>query len=198
MKRSRCSRADSRKNILANVALAFVAATCVWTLWSHLGREEVATLAERFAALDTAPTMAAPTQTPASASTHIKAKDHKELRCAVRRAAFPFHARHTLRRRALFTRRPPWSADQPKHAEVAGRGPAVVRVRNAGRAEIAAAGGASIEIACLPAADASSVRTDHARTDAEGRPCRGQGHGAGLDLVQQELAVPEAVRQAEG
>ena len=75
------------QNILANVALAFVAATCVWTLWSHLGREEVATLAERFAALDTAPTMAAPTQTPASASTHIKAKDHKGF-------AALFDARH--------------------------------------------------------------------------------------------------------
>ena len=39
------------QNILANVALAFVATTCLWTLWSHLNQEEVATLAERFAAL---------------------------------------------------------------------------------------------------------------------------------------------------
>ena len=42
------------QNILANVALAFVATTCLWTLWSHLNQEEVATLAERFAALPAA------------------------------------------------------------------------------------------------------------------------------------------------
>ena len=67
------SRASTR-SILANVALAFVAATCAWTLWSHLGREEVATLAERFAALETAPTFGA--RWPTSAEAPAKAKDH--------------------------------------------------------------------------------------------------------------------------
>src|SRR5262249_43155085 len=63
------SRALSR-NILANVALAFVATTCVWTLWSHLNREEVATLAERFAALPAADTLAVPSAAPAKAAVH--------------------------------------------------------------------------------------------------------------------------------
>ena len=62
------------QNVLANVALAFVAATCAWTIWSHLSREEVATLAERFAALEAAPTVVA--QDPAAAQTSIKAKSH--------------------------------------------------------------------------------------------------------------------------
>jgi hypothetical protein len=62
------------QNMLANVALAFVAATCAWTIWSHLSREEVATLAERFAALETAPTVVA--QDPAPAQTSVKAKNH--------------------------------------------------------------------------------------------------------------------------
>jgi hypothetical protein len=62
------------QNMLANVALAFVAATCAWTIWSHLSREEVATLAERFAALEAAPTVVA--QDPAPAQTSIKAKSH--------------------------------------------------------------------------------------------------------------------------
>jgi hypothetical protein len=62
------------QNILANVALAFVAATCAWTLWSHLSREEIATLAERFAALETAPTNVG--SIPAPAQTSVKAKDH--------------------------------------------------------------------------------------------------------------------------
>jgi len=64
----------SKQNVLANVALAFVAATCAWTVWSHLSREEVATLAERFAALEAAPTVVA--QDPAPAQTSVKAKSH--------------------------------------------------------------------------------------------------------------------------
>lgn len=53
------------QNILANVALAFVATTCLWTLWSHLGQEEAATLAERFAALPAAQTsLALPSKLP--------------------------------------------------------------------------------------------------------------------------------------
>jgi hypothetical protein len=60
-------RAFTQK-ILANVALALVATTCLWTLWSHLNQEEVATLAERFEALPAAeaslvlPTRTAPAQ----------------------------------------------------------------------------------------------------------------------------------------
>jgi Protein of unknown function (DUF2778) len=73
------------QNMLANVALAFVAATCAWTLWSHLSREEVATLAERFAALETAPTTVA--SIPAPAQTSVKAKDHSGF-------AALFDARH--------------------------------------------------------------------------------------------------------
>lgn len=63
------SRAFSR-NILANVALAFVATTCVWTLWSHLNREEAATLAERFAALPAADTPVTPRPAPAKPVVH--------------------------------------------------------------------------------------------------------------------------------
>jgi hypothetical protein len=44
-----------------------VATTCLWTLWSHLGREEVATLAERFAALPAVQTSLAPPLQPAAA-----------------------------------------------------------------------------------------------------------------------------------
>jgi hypothetical protein len=48
------------QNILAHVALAFVATTCLWTLWSHLGKEEAALFAERFAALPATQTSLAP------------------------------------------------------------------------------------------------------------------------------------------
>jgi hypothetical protein len=82
------------QNILANVALAFVAATCAWTLWSHLGREEVATLAERFAALDSTSVVAAPT--PAARVT-VRPKDDKGLVAL-------FDARHMSSARAAFTR----------------------------------------------------------------------------------------------
>lgn len=51
------------QSVLANVALAFVTTTCLWTLYSHLASSEVATLAERFAALPTQ-TMAAPAPVP--------------------------------------------------------------------------------------------------------------------------------------
>lgn len=49
-------------NIVAHVALAFVATTCAWTVYSHIGtgRDEVATLAERFAALPMHDTVARP------------------------------------------------------------------------------------------------------------------------------------------
>jgi hypothetical protein len=59
-----------RQNVLANVALAFVATTCLWTIWSHLGQEEVATLAERFAALPAAQVSASPQPAAAKHSTH--------------------------------------------------------------------------------------------------------------------------------
>ena len=71
--RSRASTQD----ILANVALAFVAATCAWTIWSHVNQEEVATLAERFAALETAPTtFGARWHAPAGAPATVTPKDH--------------------------------------------------------------------------------------------------------------------------
>ena len=54
------------QNILAHVALAFVATTCLWTLWSHLGKEEAAMFAERFAALPAAQTSLAPAPRPAA------------------------------------------------------------------------------------------------------------------------------------
>src|SRR6187549_2325368 len=49
-------------NIVAHVALAFVATTCLWTVYSHIGTtsDEVATLAERFAALPMHDTVARP------------------------------------------------------------------------------------------------------------------------------------------
>lgn len=63
------------QNILANVALAFVATTCLWTLWFHLGREEVATLAERFAALPAAEAVIARKSAPSPA----KSAGHKSF-----------------------------------------------------------------------------------------------------------------------
>jgi hypothetical protein len=49
-------------NIVAHVALAFVATTCLWTVYSHIGASgnEAATLAERFAALPMHDTVARP------------------------------------------------------------------------------------------------------------------------------------------
>jgi hypothetical protein len=47
------------QSVLAHTALAFIATTCLWTVYSHVTAVEVATLAERFAALP-ASTMTAP------------------------------------------------------------------------------------------------------------------------------------------
>lgn len=82
------------QNVLANVALAFVATTCVWTLWSHLSQEPAATLAERFAALESAPVISAPAPV---ARVTVKPKDSNGF------AAF-FEGRHFGSARAAFTR----------------------------------------------------------------------------------------------
>jgi hypothetical protein len=59
------------QSILAHLALAFVATTCLWTVYSHLGDggAEVATLAERFAALPVQATAPAPAPTAPEATT---------------------------------------------------------------------------------------------------------------------------------
>ncbi len=161
-KRSRCSRADSAEYSRQRRARVRGRDLRVDALVSSRpGRSRDACRAFRSARHGTDHGRA---HADAGVSIHAHQSERPQgIRCAVRRAAFSFHARHTLRRRTLVTRRPPWSTDQPKHAEVAGQRAAVVGVRDAGRAEAAAAGGASIEIACVPAADASSVRPDHAR-----------------------------------
>jgi hypothetical protein len=55
------------QSVLAHVALAFVATTCLWTVYSHLGAggAQVATLAERFAALPIEAIATAPAPAPA-------------------------------------------------------------------------------------------------------------------------------------
>jgi hypothetical protein len=65
------------QSVLAHTALAFIATTCLWTVYSHVTVPEVATLAERFAALPAA--TAIPTTAKATVPKPIVQKNYAAL-----------------------------------------------------------------------------------------------------------------------